>query len=848
MKISVQKLRQFGGQGLDLPIADLVTRIGSQLGGVEAVEDVGAKYQGVVVAKIVKCQDHPNADRLHVCSVDDGGMTANVDRDADGNVQVVCGAPNVREGMLVAWLPPGATVPDSVAGDPFILEARELRGVVSNGMLASAKELAISDDHEGILEIDSTTAKPGDAFAEAYKLNDYLIDIENKMFTHRPDCFGQLGVAREASGIQQLAFHSPDWYVMNPVFPAIDGTELMFNVSNELPSEVPRFAAIAMSNILISPSPAWLQTELSRLGMRSINNIVDLTNYYMLLTGQPIHAYDYDKVKALSSGDTAQIVIRNPRESEKITLLNGKTIDPRQEAIMIATDQQLIGVAGVMGGAETEVDDKTTNIIIEVGTFDMYSIRRTSMAHGLFTDAVTRFNKGQSPLQNLAVMAKIVDDIQRLAQGRVASQVVDVSQVEGREWVHPPVPVTTDFINLRLGFQLSADEMKQLLENVEFKVQIDGMNMSITAPFWRTDVETREDVVEEIGRLYGFEHLPQILPMRSIAPVAKNQLFELKGQLRDVLSRAGANEILTYSFVHGDLFDKVGQDKSLAYKLSNALSPGLQYYRMSLTPSVLEKVQPNIKAGHDEFVLFELGKSHIQGEIDNTEEGVPKEANAVSVVYATKLPTKTAPYYQVRHYLDWVLRSFRVTDTIKLVSLQDAELYKNPWLEQMIAPFEPGRSAVLVDISESETAGMIWGVVGEYRPSVTKALKLPAATAGFEIDPLVLLKPSGSTPYKALSRFPSVTQDLTLRITSGASYQSLAAVVRNTLEKTVPSKALLTMEPTSIFQRPDDIEHKQVTFRISIASYERTLTDAEVSNFLAEAASAAHNSVGAETV
>src|SRR6266550_3157939 len=296
MKISVEKLKQLGASELDGPIDDLVQKIGAQLGAVEEVIDLGQRYQGVLAAKVVSCTDHPNADRLHICKIDDGGRAEGVARDQDGHVQVVCGAPNVREGLTVAWLPPGTTIPSTHGKEPFVLEAREFRGVLSNGMLASAKELGISDDHEGILEIEEDVA-PGTPLAEVYKLNDHIIDVENKMFTHRPDCFGLLGIAREVNGIRQLPYTSPDWYgagTGNLEFGT--GEELALVVRNELPELVKCFVAVPMSNVSVKPSPAWLQSELMRLGMRPINNIVDLTNYYMVLTGQPLHAYDYDKV------------------------------------------------------------------------------------------------------------------------------------------------------------------------------------------------------------------------------------------------------------------------------------------------------------------------------------------------------------------------------------------------------------------------------------------------------------------------------------------------------------------------------------------------------------------------
>ncbi len=307
---------------------------------------------------------------------------------------------------------------------------------------------------------------------------------------------------------------------------------------------------------------------------------------------------------------TATIVIRKPNKDEKLKLLNGKEIEPRKEAIMIATDKQLIGVGGVMGGSDTEVDENTKNIILECASFDMYSIRRTSMEHGLFTDAVTRFTKGQSSLQCGVVLAKIVDEIHQYADGKVASKMID-----DKRNVKPldPVKVNAHFINQRLGVDLSAADIKKLLENVEFKVDANNDELTISAPFWRTDIEIPEDIVEEVGRLYGYDKLPLDLPKRDLTPAAKDPSLALKSQIRAKLSKSGANEVLTYSFVHGDLLDKVGQDKKNAFQVANALSPDLQYYRLSLAPSLLEKVHPNIKAGYDEFALFELGKAHIAG-------------------------------------------------------------------------------------------------------------------------------------------------------------------------------------------------------------------------------------------
>ncbi|HVV67388.1 MAG TPA: phenylalanine--tRNA ligase subunit beta [Candidatus Saccharimonadales bacterium] len=849
MKISFVRLREMGKyygagdlapQGLDT----LVEKIGAQLGAIEEVEDTGARYKGVVIAKVVSCEKHPNADKLNICRIDDGKAVKDVERGEDGLVQVVCGAPNVREGLMVAWLPPGTTVPETAGKDPFVLEARDLRGEKSNGMLASARELALGDNHEGLLELDGDV-KPGQDFAEVYGLkDDAMIDIENKMFTHRPDCFGFLGVAREAAGIEGLAFESPGWYAPAPEFPGIEGDELPLTVTNELPELVPRFTAITMSGVKVGPSPVWLQVELAKIGQKSINNIVDYTNWYMLLTGQPLHAYDYDKVKALGANGAA-LVVRNPRPGEKVKLLNGKEIEPRTEAIMIATDKQLIGVGGIMGGAETEVDKDTSNIILECANFDMYSIRRTSMAHGLFTDAATRFTKGQSPLQNLGVLSRIVKEIREYANGKVASEVVDNNQIDktvlSRGSLFEPVKVTTNFVNTRLGSQFSADEVKQLLENVEFSVAVSGDELMVTAPFWRTDVELREDVVEEVGRLYGYDHLPFTLPKRDLAPAPKDPLLELKAAIRSELAKAGANEVLTYSFVHGNLLNKVGQDKTQAFQISNALSPDLQYYRLSLTPSLLEKVHPNIKAGYDQFALFELGKVYSATELD--EAGLPKEFGRVALTVAAspKISKNTSDeiaYYQARLL---ALDLFSRPDTLRFVPVATVDTNGHELFSQMLAPFEPNRTAVLY------AGERFVGVVGEYKQSVKRNLKLPAYCAGFELF-LSALQNQVAAAYTALPRFPAVTQDITLKVPADMEYQTLCDFLWGQVEELRPRNTRVQISPRDIFQREDDEEHKQVTFRLEIASYERTLTDPEVNKVLDEAAAAAKEKFGAERV
>lgn len=832
MKISLNAIKLLGYEELfKLPIDELAGKIGAQLGALEeAPFYLGGLYEAAIVAKVVDCQKHPKADKLSLCLIDDGGAVKGVERDKDGHIQVICGAPNVRQGLTVAWLPPGSLVPASVGKEEFKLSVREIRGHKSNGMLASPAELAISDNHSGILEIiaeevGKALTKPGTPFKQLYGLDDYILEVENKMFTHRPDCFGLLGVAREIAGIQHKPFKSPDWYRTDAAI-ANSAQELPLTVKNELPELVPRFVAVPMSQVNVGPSPIWLQSWLTRLGLRPINNVVDLTNYHMLLTGQPLHAYDYDKLKALSNGQAA-IVVRQPKKGEKLTLLNGKEIEPRHESIMIATDKQVIGLGGVMGGAETEVDASTKNIVLECANFDMYSIRRTSMAHGLLTDASSRFNKGQSLLQNMAVVCRAAESLQELAGAKVAGRVIDAHKKLPQ---NQAIEVRVDFINQRLGLSLTQKQIISLLQNVEFDVREAPDGICLKAPFWRTDIEIPEDIVEEVGRLYGYDHLPLDLPPRDVSPTRKDPLLALKAAVRDRLSAAGANEVLTYSFVHADLLKKTEQGTDKAFKLSNALSPDLQYYRLTLIPSLLDKVHSNIKAGYEEFALFELGKSHTLYHQDD-DDGVPTEFEFTGLVYAAadKLKKPHAAYYEARKYLDWLVG---LPLEFKPV---DAAMQQFP----VTRPYDPERSALV-----SLKGGEFLGIIGEFKASVRRSLKLPVHTAGFEVDTTVLSAAIARQSYQPLPRFPKVTQDISLKAKTGLSYQELYSLLVTELDAARPQQTVAELQPLDIYQSASGDKH--LAFRLTIASYEHTLTDAAVNKLLDGLAAAAKEAYGAE--
>ena len=836
MKVSLNWAQYYSDVDLkSLPTQELITLATERLGGIEGYVDLAERYQNIYIAQIASFVKHPNADKLRVCKIDDGGVAKNVERDEDGFVQVVCGAPELERGWIVAWLAPGATVPASYQSDPFTLAAKELRGEISYGMLGTPAELDVSKDDSGLLvltqqQLDEKSLQLGSTLSELLALDDLVLEIENKMFTHRPDCFGILGVARELAGIQHKKFTSPDWYLKKPEFGSADRLEsTLFNEAAEL---APRAMIVPLDGITVAPSPLWMQSYLNRVGIKPINNIVDVTNYIMYLTAQPMHAFDYDKITARSQS-VATIGPRMAKEGEKITLLGNKKVTLTAGDIVLATDKQAVDIAGVMGGAETEVDENTKAVLLICCAFDMYTVRKMTMRHGIFTDAATRNTKGQPAAQIDRILAYAMKLMGEYAGAKQAGEVHDNYESP----VEPGyIEVTTKFINERLGSKLTTDEIISLLTNVEFEAHEASGPISVTAPFWRTDIEIAEDIVEEVGRLYGFNKLPIALPQRSIAPVSPEPMRVLKSELRTALSRAGANEVLTYSFVHGDLLNKAGQDIGQAFAIRNALSPDLQYYRLSLLPSLLDKVRTNVKAGYDEFTLFEIGKTHNKVLTDE-ETQLPDEPNYLEAVYTSAKPKEGAAYFKMLRTIDEALTKIGIT--YKLMPVEEDTVL------QQLRPFEQSRSAYIYN--STELGGMI-GFIGELKPSVIKGFKLPEYTAAAI---LALDGPSfeaanrsvGGT-YKPLSRYQSSKQDLTLKVSESMLFAQLKGLIEEELAKTEYDTVLT---PLGVYQKEGEAT-KNITFRITLSHFDRTLTTDDVSKVVEAVAVAARESLNAEQV
>ncbi|MEI9914248.1 MAG: phenylalanine--tRNA ligase beta subunit-related protein [Candidatus Saccharibacteria bacterium] len=498
-----------------------------------------------------------------------------------------------------------------------------------------------------------------------------------------------------------------------------------------------------------------------------------------------------------------------------------------------------------MGGRDSEVDENTKTIVLEAATFDMYDIRRTSMELGLFSEAVTRFTKGQSPLQTLRILGYAISRLTELAPGsKVASAVVDdVHLPEAtikRDSIHPAITVSADFINKRLGTTLSEGEITSLLQNVECQVEINTNELSVTAPFWRTDLEIREDVVEEVGRLYGFENIKPVLLEGQVRAVTKNKDLESKSDVRHLLASAGANELLTYSFISKKLVEGANQSVDSAFEIANSISPELNYYRVSVLPSLLSKVQMNIKAGFDEFALFELGTYHIYGIYKEDEPELPAEFPSLALVYAARHPGSSAAYFKAKNLLVYLLDELNLVD-VKFVPLSSVKDIADN-LSELAKPFDINRSALVVSGDKQ------WGVVGEFSRDTLAKLKLPKYSAGFEVDSRLFLDSHRDEVYKQISRFPSVKQDITLKVAGESNYSAIYSYLVEQLSGLAAKTSSYSLTPTSIFSPEGSDGSRNYTFHLVIADDERTLKDQEVNELLDKLAALAKDKLGAVRV
>lgn len=798
MKVSLNAIKKY--VDIDIPTEELIKLIGSRLVEVEGYEDFSKKYSGIKIVEVTECERIPDT-HLSLCKINAGETK---------DIQVVCGAPNVRQGMLAVWLAPGCIVPATFGKENFKLDVRELRGYESNGMLAAMDELGLGSDHEGIIEINAKDAQPGDDFAEKFDLNDVILDIENKSLTHRPDCFGLIGFAREVAGILGKKFIEPEFLTHEEVFPegfleynqqnGVSSKDCSIEIDIKNPELCSRYscAVLEVSDDLLETEKCLTKNDifLAKADMQGVSKIVDISNILMLETGQPLHMFDYDKFIKVGGTDSPKIIVRSAKEGEKIELLDGKTIECIPSDILITSNDVPVALAGAMGGANTAIDDNTKRVLVESASFSLYNLRKTQMHHGIFSEAITRFTKGVPAGSTFNVMAEAVKELGGKAT-MVCDNFVGLQKVE-------PIQVSVKDINSLLGTNYETGLIIKTLENVGISCeQNESSELSVLAPSWRTDLHIKEDIIEEVGRLLGYDNIAIDYPKRPFIGAEISPMLSLKTKIRNILSdKLNAHEVLTYSFVSEKLITTVNQKVEDSYKIVNSISPELQCFRQHITPSLLDKVRENVKAGYNNFTIYELNQ------VSNHKFGLDEDKSPITKDHLAIL--SFGDFYQIKNIAEKLFQNLNINISVKSFEHKD----EFPYLESL-------HSADLF-VEENYI-----GSIGEVRQPILSKFKLSDEFSILEINLEGILnkEKSGAKKLK-VNKFPFVYRDITAKVKTEVSFADLYSAVESVLEK---NNLICEIKPLSIYQPENDQTFKHVSFHIAFSNVEKTLQSDDIS-------------------
>ena len=809
MRVPYSWLREYCDPGMEpAALADRLVMTGTE---VERVETIGPSAgEGFVVGRVLAREQHPNADRLSVCRVDTG----------DGERTIVCGAPNVDAGQTVAVVLPGATMPGGMK-----IRKAKLRGVPSEGMILSAEELEIAEEADGIMVLDDGPA-PGTPLAEVLPLGEPVLEIE--VTPNRSDCFGVHGVAREVHAITGAPLAADPWAEDAPAEGEGKADDYA-SVAVEVPELCPRFTARVFTDVTIGPSPLWLQARLAAAGQRPINNVVDITNYVMLLTAQPLHAFDLDKVPG------GELIVRTASEGEKMTTLDDveRTFDA--ETVLVCDREGPSGVAGIMGGQRSEVSDTTTRALLEVANWNGTNILRTSRLLGLRSEASARFEKQLHPA--------LCDRAQRIAS-RLLVELCGAKLVPGTIDVaaEPPeprrLPLRAERVRGLLGMEISQGEQKDYLERLGFEVAADGEDLAVVVPPERHYDVTREvDLIEEVARVHGIdEHLPTTLPSTGEAVGGLSREQRLRRRAEDVLRDLGFDQVVGWSFTDpgeaGRLRIGEGDPRGNPVLLANPLSEDQSAMRTTLLGSLLDVASRNVARGATDLALFESTRVYLQDPPTGRKYADMEGNRPVDPLAGHFAGDQPAPFAEPHRFAGLAVgalaeRSWRgggeAADFFALKGVLEAlarQLGSKLDFASAEEPFlHPGRSAaVSVD-------GAPAGWLGEVHPLVCRTWDLDAAVA-FELDaaPLIAAATLGEESYEDVTTFPAVYQDLAVVVPAETPASEVRAAVL-----AGGGELLQAAEVFDLYEGEQLGEGmKSLALNLEFRAPDRTLTDEEV--------------------
>ncbi len=771
-------------------IAEALTE---SLAEVEQIMPVRQEISNIFVAEVISVNKHENSDKLKLCQVT---------TDGENRIQVICGASNVREKAKVALCLPGGQVYTDNIGTVMTIEVAVIRGVESHGMLCSARELGISEDHSGILLLEDDIELGTDI---ANLAKDFVYEIENKSLSHRGDCFSHKGIAQELSAILDIPILIQEEAFDNFI-PTTERKKLSIevNLSSEL---CPRFSAVVIDNLNIAPSPLWMQCRLNSIGSRSINNVVDITNYIMFDIGQPLHAYDYNKL------ENTILTVRKAKSGEKAITLDGITRQLDREIMVVADGRKTEDIAGIMGGKGSQVDESTTTVVLEAANWEMYNIRRASRHLGLRTEASTRFEKGLDPNMTTSALKASLTLLSDLGKGELATELFDHYPQQSFK-----TTINIDFnqVNRALNLNLSKHEVISLLGRLKIvPIEDDptsGSNpnqesqniISFSIPTFRRDLAIKEDLIEEVARIYGFKNIVQKIPNRDITPAKSFPLGILMRAITKSFTDLGLDEVKTYSFIGANDYKKSNLDIYSCLEIANPITPDFSYFRNSLIPSLLGVAKQNTN-NFNEFGIFEIGRTV------NREKGAEelhKQPWTLGLLIKYDTQAKET-FFKTKGYIEFLKEKLNFPLTFEQGIL-------NPLYSSLFHPFQ---SATIKNNKE------VIGTMGVIDRAVAYNYELPENTCVVEIYLDSLLENIGHNPdYSTLGDYPEMKRDISLWLRQEVTYADIIKKI-----KSLEISLLRDIHCKDIYRAE---EGNSITLSLTFRSDEKTLTDEEIAKLM----------------
>lgn len=774
MRVPITWLNEYCDSGMEIDkLAERLAMTGTE---VERIVRHGAPTdESFVVGKVLTCEKHPDADKLSVTTVDVG----------DGEPKtIVCGAPNVAAGLTVPVVLPGGELPGGMK-----IKKAKLRGIESNGMILSERELEISEDHDGIMVLSDELAA-GSPLVEVFPPGQDVLELE--ITPNRPDCLGVHGVAREVHAITG-----------NPLAeletgPSPEGDET-FTIEVEDHDLCPRFTARIFRDVTVGPSPLWLKQRLSAAGQRPINNVVDITNYVMLLTGQPMHAFDMDKIRG------GKIVVRSATKGEKVTTLDDVEREVDEQTVLVCDAEGPSAIAGIMGGAVSEVSAETTNVLLEIANWNGPNIHRTSQLLGLRSEASGRFEKGlspQLPLEVQEIASKLMVD---LTGAKLVSKTIDVA---GELTEPQPITLRASRVAGLLGTDIPLARCAEILERLDFTVEVGSDELKATPPHFRAADVTREaDVIEEVARIEGVDKFPATLPSAPSAIGRLSAAQKLKRGYEDLLAANGYHEAITWSFISDADIDALAPGGELAIerlRIANPLSEDQSVMRPLVLPGLLAAAKHNFARGADAVKLFEIGAvygGNVSEPREHTSLALLLSGDATGGTWRGQ--SQAGDFFALKGVVEALASSAGVDIGFAPVDAAD-----HPYLI-------PGRSAQMTIGDESI------GYLGEVHPTVAKAHDLSSAVAAELNLGVIAGNLPGAVTYEAISTFPPAREDIAVVVDATVSSADVLAVVNASGGKLLKDASIF-----DVFEGEQVGEGKKsLAIRLTYSAPDRTLTD-----------------------